>query len=44
LGRKVEDLLDLQRKTREALDSIESRLRALEDRMTHLEATGARSS
>ena len=38
LGRKVEDLLDLQRKTREALDSIESRLRALEDRMTHLEA------
>ena len=38
MGRKVEDLLDLQRKTREALDGVESRLRRLEDRMTYLEA------
>jgi len=41
LGRKVEDLLDLQRKTREALDKVETRLHALEDRMTHLEANQA---
>jgi hypothetical protein len=41
LGRKVEDLLDLQKKTREALDIVDTRLRALEDRMTHLEANQA---
>jgi hypothetical protein len=40
LGRKVEDLLALQ-KTREALDIVDTRLRALEDRMTHLEANQA---
>ena len=38
LGRKVEDLLALQSKTREALEAVDSRLRALEDRMTYLEA------
>jgi hypothetical protein len=37
-GRKLEDLLALQSKTREALEVIDSRLRLLEDRMTHLEA------
>ena len=36
--RKVEDLLELQHKTRENVDRIEARLRALEDRMTRLEA------
>lgn len=39
LGRKVEDLLALQGKTREALEHIDRRLRALEDRMTRLEAS-----
>ncbi|MEJ0046477.1 MAG: hypothetical protein WDN04_10435 [Rhodospirillales bacterium] len=38
LGRKIEDLLALQGKTREGLEAIDVRLRALEDRMTHLEA------
>jgi len=38
LGRKVEDLLALQSKTREALEVIDRRLRALEDRLLHLEA------
>ena len=38
LGRKLEDLLALQAKTREALELIDGRLRTLEDRMTHLEA------
>ena len=38
LARKVEDLLDLQNKTRIALEAIETRLHALEDRMVHLEA------
>lgn len=38
LGRKVEDLLALQTKTREALEVIDKRLRSLEDRMTQLEA------
>ena len=38
LGRKVEDLLALQSKTREALEAVDSRLHALEDRMTYLEA------
>jgi hypothetical protein len=38
LGRKVEDLLALQSKTREALEVVDNRLRALEDRMTYLEA------
>jgi hypothetical protein len=37
-ARKIEDLLELQTKTRTALEAIENRLRALEDRMTHLEA------
>ncbi|MGD9614494.1 MAG: hypothetical protein AB7H90_00795 [Alphaproteobacteria bacterium] len=38
LGRKVEDLLALQTKTREALELVDKRLRTLEDRMTQLEA------
>ena len=38
LGRKVEELLTLQIKTREALEVVDIRLRDLEDRMTHLEA------
>lgn len=38
LGRKVEELLALQRTTRDALEVVNSRLRALEDRMVYLEA------
>jgi hypothetical protein len=38
LGRQVEDLLGLQAETRKALELVDTRLRALEDRMTHLEA------
>ena len=38
LGRKVEDLLALQGKTREALEAVDGRLRALEDRLTYMEA------
>jgi len=38
LGRKLEDLLALQTKTTKALETVDIRLRALEDRMTHLEA------
>ena len=38
LGRKVEELLALQRTTREALEVVNSRLRALENRMVYLEA------
>jgi hypothetical protein len=38
VARKIEDLLELQRKTREALEKLDARLRAVEDRMTHLEA------
>jgi hypothetical protein len=38
LARKVEDLLDLQTKTRTTLEAIDARLRTDEDRMTHLEA------
>jgi phage shock protein A len=38
LGRKVDDLLELQSKTRTALETFEARLHALEERMTHLEA------
>jgi hypothetical protein len=38
LGRKVEDLLALQTKTREALEAVDNRLSTLENRMTHLEA------
>jgi hypothetical protein len=38
IARKIEDLLELQGKTRVALETIEARLRSLEDRMTHLEA------
>lgn len=38
LGRKFEDLLSLQEKTREALEGLEVRLGALENRMMHLEA------
>ena len=41
LGRKVEDLLSLQIKTREALEAVDTRPRVLEDRMTHLEANQA---
>ena len=38
LGRQVEDLLGLQAETRKALEIVDTRLRTLEDRMTHLEA------
>ena len=38
VARKIEDLLELQTKTREALEKLDARLRAVEDRMTHLEA------
>jgi hypothetical protein len=38
VARKIEELLELQSKTRVALEAIEGRLRNLEDRMTHLEA------
>jgi hypothetical protein len=38
LARKVEDLLDLQTKTRTALEAIDAHLLSVEDRMTHLEA------
>jgi hypothetical protein len=38
IARKVEDLFALQTKTRLALDMIDDRLKALEDRMTYLEA------
>ena len=38
LARKVEDLLGLHREVREALSLVDQRLRALEDRMTRLEA------
>jgi len=38
IARAGEELLSLQKKTREALEAIETRLRLLEDRMTHLEA------
>jgi hypothetical protein len=38
IARKLEEILALQTKTREALEAIEGRLRTLEDRMTHLEA------
>jgi phage shock protein A len=38
LARTVEDLLQLQTQTREALEVIDERLRALENRMTRLEA------
>src|SRR4051794_4882572 len=39
VARKIEDLLELQTKTREALEKLDARLRAVEDRMTHLEAS-----
>lgn len=38
LARKVEDVLALQSKMREALEAIDGRLRDLETRMTRLEA------
>jgi vacuolar-type H+-ATPase subunit I/STV1 len=38
VARKVEDLLELQTKTRTALEAVDTRLRTLEDRMTRLEA------
>jgi hypothetical protein len=38
VARKIEELLELQSKTRVALEAIEGRLRNLEDRMTDLEA------
>jgi hypothetical protein len=39
IARKIEELLELQHTTRVALEAIDARLRALEDRMTHLEAS-----
>jgi vacuolar-type H+-ATPase subunit I/STV1 len=39
VARKIEDLLELQTKTREALEKLDARLRAVEDRMTRLEAS-----
>jgi hypothetical protein len=41
LGRKVEDLLDLQIETGEALEAMGDRLNAQEDRVTHLGANQA---
>jgi hypothetical protein len=38
LARKVEDVLGLHGKSREALERMDARLRAVEDRMTQLEA------
>jgi hypothetical protein len=38
LARNVEDLLGFQGQLRVGLDEVNSRLRNLEDRMTHLEA------
>ena len=38
LGRKAEELFQLQQWTREALSGIEARQRALEDRLIRLEA------
>lgn len=38
LGREVEEVFKLQSNTKASLAGIENRLRALEDRMTHLEA------
>jgi hypothetical protein len=37
IGRRLEDLLKLQDKTRTALQDIEVRLRTMEDRITRLE-------
>ena len=37
-ARKIEDLLELQQKTSESLAIIDQRLKALEDRMTRIEA------
>jgi vacuolar-type H+-ATPase subunit I/STV1 len=39
VARKIEDLLELQTKTREALEKLDARLRAVEERMTRLEAS-----
>ncbi len=38
VARTAEELLSLQRKTKDSFEAIEARLRAIEDRMTHLEA------
>lgn len=38
ISRKIEGLFELQTRTTAALEAIETRLRSLEDRMTHLEA------
>ncbi len=38
VARKLEELLELQGKTRLALEAVNARLRAMEDRMMHLEA------
>ena len=38
IARTAEELLSLQKKTREALEAIDTRLREIENRMTHLEA------
>jgi hypothetical protein len=38
IARKVEDLLELNGSIRVAIAAIDTRLRAVEDRMTHLEA------
>ncbi len=37
-ARKIEELLAVQIKTEKALEAVAHRLRAIEDRMTHLEA------
>ena len=39
LARRVEDLFELQTKARESFEIVADRLKALEDRMTKLEAT-----
>jgi len=38
LSRKIEDIVKLQDTTKEALEVVNSRLQALETRMTHFEA------
>ena len=37
-AKKIDELFQLQRKTNEAVDGVERRLKELEDRMTRLEA------
>jgi phage shock protein A len=38
LARRIEDLKDLQSKTKASLEALDTRLRAIEDRLTRMEA------